>query len=197
MARPRRITDDEIADAARACFLELGPAASVAAIAARLGVSQAALFHREGSKERLMLRALGPGAPEVMDELEAGPHTDDPVAELVLLLGRLRAFLAEIVPRLIVLRAAGIDLGAPPVARRRAPPIELRHALAGWLERAASKRSLGGTPAVIADAILGAIEARCFNAHLGGPSHVEGHVEGNDDEHLRALVEEIAFPTSR
>ena len=39
MARPRQVSDEQILEAARSCFLEHGPAVSTTVIAKRLGIS--------------------------------------------------------------------------------------------------------------------------------------------------------------
>ena len=58
--RPRSFTDDELLDTARRVFLEHGAGASTEQIAQQLGVSQAALFKRIGTKQELMVRSLMP-----------------------------------------------------------------------------------------------------------------------------------------
>jgi AcrR family transcriptional regulator len=188
MARPRQITDEQISAAARAAFLAHGPATTVATIAATLGVSQAALFHRTGSKERLMLAALCPRPPGLFAELEAGPAPDRPAAEqLVDRLAALLGFLRELVPGLVVLRSAGLRV-AEALGDREPPPLAARRLLARWLERAAASGALVAPhPAALAEALLGALEARCFNAHLGG----EAFAPGEDLPFLRALVDAL------
>ncbi|MFH1467652.1 MAG: TetR family transcriptional regulator [Pseudomonadota bacterium] len=51
MPRPRRVSDEQILQAARSCFFEGGPLTPLSAVAARLGISQAALLHRVGTRE--------------------------------------------------------------------------------------------------------------------------------------------------
>ena len=58
MVRPRLFSDAEILQVARRCFLEHGPAVSTTVIASEVGLSQAALFKRFGTKQNLMLLAL-------------------------------------------------------------------------------------------------------------------------------------------
>ena len=53
--RPRQFTDEDILTATQACILELGPSVSTTVIAGRVGMSQAALFKRFGTKEKLFL----------------------------------------------------------------------------------------------------------------------------------------------
>ena len=58
MARPVTISDEVILDAARALFVEKGPRATTAEIAARAGVSEGILFKRFGNKGALLKAAM-------------------------------------------------------------------------------------------------------------------------------------------
>src|SRR5262245_8001664 len=81
MGRPKEVTDEQIVAAARRCFLERGAGVSAQDIASELGVSHTTLFNRFGSKEAMMIAALGP--PEHVPwvaALEAGPD-DRPIRE--------------------------------------------------------------------------------------------------------------------
>lgn len=60
MARPVKIADDTILEAARALFSEKGPHATTAEIAARAGVSEGILFKRFGNKGALLTAAMTP-----------------------------------------------------------------------------------------------------------------------------------------
>lgn len=171
MARPRLVSDEALEQKAREAFLELGPAAPVADIARRLGVTQAALFHRAGSKEALMLRALTPGAPEAVAVLLAGPNDEPLASQLAPLLRSLLRFLDVAIPGLMVLRGAGVAMEGvgPP------PPLELRAALTRYLGAAVTRGLVTlPRPAATADVLLSSLEARAFNRYLGGPSFVRG-----------------------
>ena len=194
MPRPKSITDEQIREAARAVFLEHGPAATVAQVAERLGVSHAALFQRTGSKARLMVEALAVERPRVMGLLDEAPPKRHAHERLVELLVELHAFFARLVPGLIVLRAAGIALPEPPGGRGGPPPpVALRVALATWLRAACESGAIGRCePEVLADALLGAMEARCFNAYFGGRE-----CAAEDDlDYVRRLVAGLV-PTPR
>ena len=106
--RPRQFTDDELFAAARRCFLEHGPTVSVAVIAGELGVSQAALFRRVGTKDELMLQALSPRPPEWIARI-AEHESDAPVHEQLLALVReMDASFRQMMPCIAVLSAAGV-----------------------------------------------------------------------------------------
>ena len=103
MARPRQVSDVQILEAARACFLEHGASVSTTVIAKRLGVSQAALFKRFGTKEDLLVAALRPGPEmvrELLDWLAEGPD-ERPIPEQLLDLGvRVRSFFGRLLCRI-------------------------------------------------------------------------------------------------
>jgi AcrR family transcriptional regulator len=180
------MSDEQLEAAAREVFLELGPAAPVADVARRLGVTQAALFHRLGSKEALMLKALCPGAPHALAAFGQVPRRDVPVREqLAPTLAALLDFLRQAIPGLVILRGAGIALekAVPPGPP---PPVAMRAALGSFLTLAAEKGLTTLTDArATADAVLGALEARVLNEFLGG----RAFVEDGDDEFLARLLE--------
>lgn len=175
----------------RAIVLERGPKAPVMAAAARLGVSHAALLQRAGSKKRLMLRAFTPTVPAVLEELSAEPPVSGRARVLTALLSELNAFHDQMLPGLMALKAAGVR--AKP-SGASAPTVALRRALAAWLRRAGLPTSRA---AAVAEGLLGAIEARSFNAYLGGPSFVEGRDEHFVSGLVRHLVPELAATGSR
>lgn len=173
MARPQRVTDAEILEAARATFLEDGAHAPLSAVASKLGVSAAALIHRAGSKEALLTKALEEPLGELMQTFEGPPGR----ATLMKLLMTLSTFLSRQIPNIVVLRSAG--LGARPSGP--APTVMLRKALRQWL----GPVPLRVSAEVAAESLLGALEARAFNRHLGGVSFAPG----DDRAFLKKLVD--------
>lgn len=185
MGRPRSISDDAIRAAAREVFVAHGPGAPVSLVAKQLGVTHAALFSRLGTKDELMVASLGPGQPAAVEVLGRPPPTSRVQARLREVLLDLMSFLSHVAPNLVMLRAAGHVAGALPDTPRTPPPVALRHLLARWLEAAAEAGSIAALDGpVIAEALLGAIEARCFNAYLGGPEFAPG----TDAAFVRKLV---------
>lgn len=180
--------------AAREAFVRDGPKIAVAEIAQQLGVSAAALFQRVGSKTQLMLLSLLPGVPPSLEALAKGPEADPSISQqLHAHLLALMTFLQAVVPGLIVLRAAGLfppprkrgKVAAGDAAPHVPSPIALREQLASWLQKAQRDGRIRVLDAqVAAEALLGAMEARCFNAHVGGPDYVRG----SDADFLRQLI---------
>ncbi len=167
MVRPRTVTDAEIIEATRAILIERGPSASLSLIAASLGVTAPALIRRMGSREALLARALAPDKPPRWLATLAIPvaEADFPNA-LIGILREAMGFFSGLVPLLILIRTANVDLSDlvdPP----RPPGRHVRLALAEWI--AASRgRPRKRDPAIdsFVEAVLGAIESRCFLAYL-------------------------------
>ena len=184
--RPRQFSDDELLQTARRCFLEHGPGVSTGAIAEALGVSQAALFKRFKTKQALMVEALAPEAePPWIAEVEAGPD-DRPVPEqLCEVVGRIDAFLAQMLPAIAVLKAAG--LGPADVLRHRKepPPVLAHRTLSGWFRRLHEQgRARIPHPQSTAMMFLGALHARHMLGHVLGT-----HAPELEPEFLQNLVD--------
>lgn len=168
MARPRQVTDREILDAARAVFLEHGPGASTVQIAEQVGVSQAALFKRFQTKERLMLAALAPPPrPPFVDRIERGPEPGAVPEQLTEIGGAMLAFLRAMVPCMMVLKSSAIDPAVILTHFEDPPPLLVRRALAGWFERARAARLMRcGEPLHLAQHFMGALHVRAFLGHV-------------------------------
>lgn len=195
MGRPREVSDEQILAAARSCFLERGPGVTAAEIAKELGVSHTTLFHRFGSKEGLMMAALGPPDENAswIRSLEEGPD-ERPIREQLVAHARvMSAFYQDLSARLGVLQAAGID---PARAHRPkkgvSAPQRVYAALVGWLERAQQRGLLGRFDAdTLASTLLGALSGRAFTARICQvPAHHGGGApRKGDKDHVERLVE--------
>lgn len=185
MARPQKITDDEILTAARRCFLEHGPQASTDSIAQELGVSSAALFKRFGTKEQLLWRALAPRPPAFLLELGRGPDGQEPIEEQLHRIGmRFLAFVEEMVPCMLMLHSTVKSRPNVPCVDGVPVPVFVQRGLASWVRVAQERGQLGpGEPAAIAQALIGGAQTRAFLRHLGGVA------EGDDNErYMRAMI---------
>jgi AcrR family transcriptional regulator len=173
MARPREITDEEILIAARRCFLERGAKVSAADIASELGVSHTTLFNRFGSKEALMLAALGPPTEIAwIAALDAGPDERPIREQLVEHAKVMSAYFQELHAGLGLLQASGIE---PAKAYRKrkgdAPPVQAYKALVGWLQRAQKQGRLAKCDVeTLASTVLGALHGWAFTARVCGGS---------------------------
>lgn len=165
MSRPRQVSDAQIDAAARATFLAFGTHAPVAQVAQRLGVSHTALLLRAGSKEQLLLRALCPGVPSAVAALGGHAPAKGAGHALEKVLGELADFLEDMLPGVILLRASGLSAQAV-LGDREPPPAQLRRLLASWLSSTGRYRL--DRARTLAEAVLSSLEARTFNAWLGG-----------------------------
>lgn len=75
MARKRTIREEDLIEAARACFQERGFAVPTKEIARRAGVSEGLLFLRYGNKAELFFAAMVPPAGEDLRQLLASAGT--------------------------------------------------------------------------------------------------------------------------
>jgi len=140
LARPRTISDDQILETARECFLEHGPSVATDVIAERLGVSSQALYKRFHTKHELMLAAIAPcGEPNWIPLVEAGPDDRPLDVQLTEILHELADFFVEISRSMSVLRFSGIEPKELLSRYDEAPPLKDIRVLSAWLQRAADR----------------------------------------------------------
>jgi hypothetical protein len=129
-----------------------------------------------------------------MARLGEPPPSRDRAARLVELLVQLNDVLADLLPGLIVLRARGLPTGPPPGVE--APTLVFRRLLGEWL--VGTREISAPRAAALAEALLGAIEARCFNAHVGGESFVAEAPKALAARLVSALLPELGpLPRAR
>lgn len=134
MARPPKISNEEILAAARSHFLEQGMAASTLAIAEQAGISEASIFKRFKTKQALFVAAMGVlQKPKWVKALANQAPTANVKAELTEICEQMLAFYTEMMPRVLMLMTQG-KLPNPPLAVP--PPIRDRKLLAEFLDRA-------------------------------------------------------------
>ncbi len=194
MARPRTKTDEEILGAARACFLEHGPSVSTTHIAEEVGLSQAALFKRFGSKQELMLQALLPDAePAWLSLVRVGPD-ERPIFDQLVEIGTAAAnFFRLMTPCLMTLKASGMDprelLGRYEVP----PPARAIQALTLWFQQAQDAgRIRQVNPMDLALSFMGAIHGRSFLQHIAGQWMPFGDAEDYIRAHCDVLWRGLA-----
>lgn len=200
MGRPREITDEEILVAARRCFLERGATVSAVEIGRELGVSHTTLFNRFGSKEGLMLAALGPPKEVAwIETLDAGPDEMRPVREQLVEHAKvMSAYFRELQAGLGVLQAAGIDPAKAYRGRTKgaSPAAQALRALVGWLERAQKRGHLGRCDIpTLASTILGALHGWAFTARVCGESTSAAAGDRYVERFIELLWNGIGEPT--
>lgn len=160
------MADEELLAFAREVFLEHGPSASTTLVAERCGMSQASLFKRFGDKKTLLIRALLPGIPPFLDEVERGP-TDEPLDVQLQRIGlAVITWFEGVVPCVAALSASGLDPKALISTQYETPPpLLMFQAMSAWFARAPGLR---GQPHQLALQFLGAFHLPMFVQHVAG-----------------------------
>jgi AcrR family transcriptional regulator len=169
VSRPRQITDEQILDTARRCFLEHGPSAPTSLIAGELGVSQAALFKRFGSKNNLLIASLKPpGRPPFVSLLEEGPDLGPLAEQLECVAHAVLEFFDRMIPCLSMLRAADVDPHEMMKGHDVPPPVVGTRAIASWVKRAQKQGRLSESvdPETFAFTFLGGLHSRTFTEYV-------------------------------
>jgi AcrR family transcriptional regulator len=112
MGRPKTIEDDALLKIAREVFLEGGAYGSTKEIAARAGISEAALFKRFPTKAVLFLKAMAPPPADAGYILKQVRAEKDPKKALRVLARQMLAYYRTALPRVVHLithPAIGID----------------------------------------------------------------------------------------
>jgi AcrR family transcriptional regulator len=189
MARPRRFTDEEILAATQSCILEHGPSVSTTMIAEKLGISQAALFKRFGTKEQMIIGALRQPMQRnpVADLLALGP-SDEPIRAQLNALGMaMIQVMRRVVPCMAMLHAAGLKLESDDRNSER-PPIQARRLLVAWLQQAIDSGRLKPVdPHVVAVSFIGMLHARPFREIIVGDTDLQC----SDEEYVTQLVSHL------
>ncbi|MEH1846669.1 MAG: TetR/AcrR family transcriptional regulator [Nostoc sp.] len=108
MARTPRITNQQILEAARQVFLQQGFGASTLEIAQQAGISEASIFKRFSTKEKLFLAAMGiPEKPPWVNELESLCGKGNFKENLINICFQIMEFYREVLPRVMMLRSRG------------------------------------------------------------------------------------------
>jgi AcrR family transcriptional regulator len=179
MARPTTITDQQILDAAREAFLEHGYQASTLDIARQAGISEASIFKRFGSKEKLFYEALQiPEVPPWIAELDGLVGAGDVQENLICISLRIVAFLEEMVPRIML--QWGSRPGRPDPFRGlpEPPPVRDRRALAHFLQREIDRGRLRSfDPDLVARLLLGGLFSLAFEKTTSSPPSREQATE--------------------
>jgi AcrR family transcriptional regulator len=170
--------------------MEHGPAVSTAHIANEVGLSQAALFKRFQTKENLLLEALAPPqSPGWIDDLGDAPDGRPMPDQLVEIATSALGFLRELVPRMMMLKIAGLH---PHDIMRRypvPPPVLAQRRLATWFAAAQGDgRIRVGDPAKLAMHFLGALHVRAFFAYLTESAE---NPADTDADYIHHLVETL------
>lgn len=203
MARTPSITDEEILDAAREVFFELGLSATTAEIAGRAGISEGTIFRRFPTKHDLFIAAMGisprPAWIALAEQLAAtgGERLQD---DLTRLAHEMLAFFEELIPKMSMIMATGLQRGELFDGMRQPPPVRGLKALANYFHREQQRGRLRRCdPEIAARMFLGVLQNFAFfeicglNDYLPMPRQT--FVRGIVDNLLRGIGEESAAET--
>ena len=188
--RPKKVSDEEILQTVRRCLVEQGGSVSTQFIADQLGVSQATLFKRFGSKSNLLQAAIllpskASKASRMLEFLREGP-TAEPVREqMEQLCLRLLKFFDEVLPSFASLHASGLTFEDP--LPDDAPPVLARKHLTNWVEQLQEQGHMRKDvhPESIALTLIGTMQHRPLRIHLLRDTTLTQ----TDEEYVSSIVE--------
>ena len=189
--RPKKFSDEDILTFTRSCLLREGANVSTQRIADELGVSQAMLFKRFGTKKKLLVMALAPPSriQHLLLSLEEEP-TMAPALEQ--LMGRCRLliqFYNYMLPGWMILQSLGY-IKKNEIGENRQAPIRARKAMTRWVVGLQKKGLIRDCAAEsVALSLIGAMMHRAFRQHVLQDSTME------DDEatFIESTVELFGF----
>ena len=198
--RPKKVSDEEILQTVRRCLVEQGGSVSTQFIADRVGVSQATLFKRFGSKSNLLQTAIllpskASKANRMLEFLREGP-TSEPVREqMEQLCLRLLKFFDEMLPSFASLHASGLTFDDP--LPEDAPPVQARKYLTNWVGelQAQGRMRKDVHPESIALTLIGTMQHRPLRIHLLRDTTLTQ----TDEEYVSSIVEVLwqgLFPSN-
>lgn len=199
MGRPKEISDKQILVAARRCFLKQGASVTAHEIGKQLGVSHTTIFNRFGSKEGLMIAALGPpeGVPWAA-LLEDGP-TENPILEQLIQHAKtIAAYFHDIHAGLTILQSSGISMERVfPAKEHESRPLRAYYTLTRWLETAQKQKRIAPCDIpTLARTILSALHGWAMTAQFCGMPASKRESELHIERFMELLWQGIA-PTQQ
>jgi AcrR family transcriptional regulator len=172
MVRAASITDRQILDAARDAFLAAGFQASTADIARQAGVSHGTLFKRFQTKAALFRAALDlPPDPAWLVGLVDRAGQGDLHHNLEVLVQQMLASFAEMLPRMVALRARGYRSEPRDHVDPDSPPARFVRTFGAYLQ---AEMDLGRArrcdPEILSHALLGPAVNFVMIEALGSPA---------------------------
>lgn len=187
MARPVKIDDECILDAARAVFLERGIEATTAEVAARAGVSEGSVFKRFHTKHQLFHAAMTQGIPEFAwaESVHRRVGRGDVRTELAELSLEVVEHLRRVVPIVMLSWSNPGTNGLPPeLAEPNPPPLRALRELTAYFEAEMRRgRIRRQDPEIVARTFMGSLWTYVqmeivFRAHEVMPLGIEPFVRG-------------------
>jgi AcrR family transcriptional regulator len=187
LARPTRISDEAILEAARAVFLEHGVAATTAEVARRAGVAEGSIFKRFATKADLFRAAMQAelDEPDWLRALVLARDEDDPREVLRQVGMQAVAFARRLMPLIMMQWSSGKTYGVPEQLQGpSSPPLRALKALSAFFEREMrAGRMRAHQPEIVARMFFGSIQNYVFfeillRAQARMPLPVEDYLRG-------------------
>jgi AcrR family transcriptional regulator len=189
VARPIRISDERILEAARAVFLEHGIAATTAEVARRASVAEGSIFKRFPTKAELFKAAMQGefNEPAWIKTLLLAGQDEDPREVLMRVGMQAVEFFRRIMPLIMMQWSSGKTYGIPEQLQGpNAPPLRALAALSAFIERESrAGRMRAPQPEIVARMLMGSIQSYVFFEIL---LRAEGKMPLPVDEYLRELI---------
>jgi AcrR family transcriptional regulator len=189
VARPTRISDERILDAARAVFLEHGVAATTAEVARRAGVAEGSIFKRFATKADLFRAAmqLELDEPAWIRTLLMAREGDDPREVLMQVGQQAVEFFRQMMPLIMMQWSSGKHYGVPEqLVGPNSPPLRALRVLSTFLEREMRAGHMRAhAPEIVARMLLGSIQSYVFFEIL---LRAQAKMPLPVDEYLRGII---------
>ncbi len=138
MPRPKTITDAEILTVARSLFLQAGARASTRTLSKLVGISEAVIFQRFGTKEDLFFAAMVPPAAQLDKMFDVRAGSDLVSANLRSIGLQIVAYFREVMPVFLSLVShPAFDLPTF-LQRHTLPAMQIGNRLTAYLEAEAT-----------------------------------------------------------
>lgn len=135
-------------------------------------MSHTTIFNRFGSKEALLIAALGPPRDKIawVAALEEGPDARPIRKQLIEHASAMSAFFQELQAGFAILQTAGVDVAKAQLREKGgSAPEQAYTAFVGWLERAQNQGRIGECDVhALASTILGALQGWAFTVRVCG-----------------------------
>lgn len=180
MARPRKITTEQILKAAQAVFLEKGFGASTHEVADKAGISEGSIFKRFPTKEDLFVAAMGMSkVSSLLSFIETTSGQGELPENLKTIGLEMINFFQELLPRMMMMRSKGLPLPAMIMKLDQAPPVRVRKVLTDFF---AKEMALGkmhcSNPQTVAMMFMGSLMEYVLLTQLSAPlPDTEDYVE--------------------
>lgn len=171
MARPRKITNEQILKAAQTVFLKQGFGASTQEIATEAGISEGSIFKRFPTKEALFIAAMGMSKVSSVISFTEGMAGQGDLQENLKVIGlKMISFIQELLPKMMMVRSKGLPLPPMLTDSGMAPPVRVIKALTALFEQEiALGRMQCPHPQIVAMMFLGSITEYVFLTQASAP----------------------------